>query len=183
MSQSTWLPPLPPSKNTCWYEIERSAGIVFTSFESQTSLPVCRLASKIRSQSPSNSQQYHYSPTRHRPPSSTGEKKADGKNVEKQKSTDNNSMHPSSQAETNVPRSCRGQSLDKHVRGNTSENEKNQSPDRKQLMAPIVDSSEKKMLANAQNDDKKKGRLRRTCSDFATCKEYLRCTSLSTCCI
>lgn len=138
-----------------------------TSFQSQTSLPICRLASKIHAQSPSNSQQYHYSPTRHRLLSSTGEKKAEGKNVEKQanhepvvkKSTDNNSMHPSSQAETNVSRSCRGQSLDKHLRGNTSENEKNQSPDRKQLMAPVTDSSEKKMQANAQNNDKKKGRL------------------------
>lgn len=141
-----------------------------TSLESQTSVPVCRLASKIRAQSPSNSQQYHYSPTRHRPPSSTGEKKADGKNVEKQakqepvvkKSTDNNSMHQSSQAETNVPKSCRGQSLDKHLRGNTSENEKNQSPDRKQLMAPVVDSSEKKMQVTTQNDDRKKGRKKGT---------------------
>lgn len=82
------------------------------------------------------------------------EKQAKHEPVMKKSTDNNNSMHPSSQAETNVPRSCRGQSLDKHLRG-ASENEKNQSPDRKPLVAPVVDSSEKKM----QNDDKKKGRL------------------------
>lgn len=128
----------------------------------------------MRAQSPSNAHQYHYSPTRHRPQPSTDERKAEDKNVEKQskhetvvkKNTDNNFTHPSSQAETNVlnaeitkPRSCKGQSFDKHLRGNTSENEKNQSPDRKDHMSPKVDYSEKKMQANAQNGGKKKGRL------------------------
>lgn len=128
----------------------------------------------MRAQSPSNAHQYHYSPTRHRPRLSTDDRKAEDKNVENQskhetvvkKNTDNNSTCPSLQRETNVlnveitkPRSCKGQSFDQHLRGDTYENEKNQSPDRKDPISPKVDYSEKKMQVNAQNDDKKKGGL------------------------
>lgn len=128
----------------------------------------------MRAQSPSNAHQYHYSPTRHRPKLSTDDRRAEDKNVENQsihetvvkKNTDNNSTRPSLQAETNVlnaeitkPRSCKGQSIDQHLRGDTYENEKNQSPDRKDPISPKVDYSEKKMQGNAQNDDKKKGGL------------------------
>lgn len=128
----------------------------------------------MRAQSPSNVHQYHNSPTRHRSKLSIDDGKVDDKNVEKQskhetvvkKNAENNRTHPSSQAETNVlsaeipkPKSSEGQSFDQRFRGGTSENKKNQSPDRKDPMSSKVDHSEKKMQGNTQNDDKNKGGL------------------------
>ncbi|XP_031175883.1 MAP7 domain-containing protein 2-like isoform X3 [Sander lucioperca] len=128
-----------------------------------------KLASKMRAQSPSNAPQYHNSPTRHRPTLSPDDRKAEDKKVEKhseqskaeKKNADINSTNPSSQDEKNVvnteiikPRSSKGEILDRHFKGDTSE--KNQSPDRKDHMSPKVDSSEKKTQSNAQDGDKKK---------------------------
>lgn len=102
---------------------------------------MCRLASKIRAQSPSNAHQYHYSPTRHHVNNlSPDDRKAEDKKVEKhseqskavKKNADINSMNPSLQ---------------------------DRSPDRKDHMSPKVDSSEKKIQNNAQDGDKKKGGL------------------------
>ncbi|XP_070774158.1 MAP7 domain-containing protein 2a [Enoplosus armatus] len=129
-----------------------------------------KLASKMRAQSPNNAHQYHYSPTRHRPNLSSDERKAEDKKVEKhseqskdetavKKNTDINSTNPSSQDEKNVveitkSRSSKGETLDKRLKGDTSE--RNQSPDRKDHMSPKVDSSEKKTQSNAEDGDKKK---------------------------
>ncbi|XP_032390160.1 MAP7 domain-containing protein 2a isoform X2 [Etheostoma spectabile] len=128
-----------------------------------------KLASKMRAQSPSNTHQFHNSPTRHRPNLSPDDWKAEDKKVEKhseqskaeKNNTGINSPNPSSQHEKNVvnteiikPRSPKGETLDRHFKGDTSE--KNQSPDRKDHMSPKVDSSEKKMQSNSQDGDKKK---------------------------
>lgn len=121
----------------------------------------------MRAQSPSNAHQHHYSPTRHLPKSTTDDGKAEEKNVEKpSKHESKPSTQPSSQAGNSVPdaeaakpKSSKGQTFEKHLRGNSSENEKSQSPDRKVHMSPKVDHSEKKMQCNAQNGDKKKGRI------------------------
>lgn len=133
---------------------------------------MCRLASKVRAQSPSNAHQYHYSPTRHRANLSPDERRVEDKKVEKhseqskavKKNTDINSTNPPSQDEKNVAnaeitksRSSKGETLDKHLEGDTSE--KNQSPDRKDHMSPKVDSSEKRTQNNTQDGDKKKGEL------------------------
>lgn len=127
----------------------------------------------MRAQSPSNAHQYHYSPTRHRSNLSPDHRKAEDKKVEKhseqskaetavKKNTDINSTNPPSQAEKNVvdvettkSRTPKGETFEKHLKGNTSE--KNQSPDRKDHMSPKVDPSEKKTQSNAQDGDKKKG--------------------------
>lgn len=125
----------------------------------------CRLGSKLRPQSPGNT---HYSPTRYPPKYSTSDREAEEKTVEREtkqmtekKSTNNNIMHQASHAETNVELnksgSCKGQVFEKHVKGNTAEQNKNQSPDRKSHMPPKMDSSEKKMQGNAQNGEPKKG--------------------------
>lgn len=70
-------------------------------------------------------------------------------------------MHPASPAETNAELnksgSCQGQVLEKHIKGNTAEQNKNQPPDRKSHMPPKMDSSEKKMQGNAQNGEPKQG--------------------------
>ncbi|XP_078028553.1 MAP7 domain-containing protein 2a isoform X5 [Epinephelus lanceolatus] len=128
-----------------------------------------KLASKVRAQSPSNAHQYHYSPTRHRANLSPDERRVEDKKVEKhseqskavKKNTDINSTNPPSQDEKNVAnaeitksRSSKGETLDKHLEGDTSE--KNQSPDRKDHMSPKVDSSEKRTQNNTQDGDKKK---------------------------
>lgn len=136
-------------------------------FFNWTYLSSCRLASRVRSQSPSNAHQHHYSPTRHLLKPSTDDRKAEEKNVEKpSKHEGKPSTQPSSQAANSVPdaeaakpKSSKGQTFEKHLRGNFSENEKSQSPDRKVHMSPKVDHSEKKMQCNAQNGDKKKGRI------------------------
>lgn len=126
----------------------------------------------MRSQSPCNAHQYHYSPTRHRPNPSADDRKAEDKKVEKleqskdeatvKKNTNNNSANPSSQAEKNAvnveitgSRSTKGETFDKRLKGDTPE--KHQSPDRKDHVSPKVDPSEKKMQSNAQDGDKKKG--------------------------
>ncbi|XP_044077548.1 MAP7 domain-containing protein 2a isoform X2 [Siniperca chuatsi] len=131
-----------------------------------------KLASKMRAPFPSNAHQYYYSPTRHRPNLSSDERKADNKKVEKhseqskdetavKKNADINSTNPSSQDEKNAvnaeitkSRSSKGETFDKHLKGDTSE--KNQSPDRKDHMSPKVDSLEKKTQSNAEDGDKKK---------------------------
>lgn len=125
----------------------------------------CRLGSKLRSRSPGNA---HYSPTRYLLKSSTSDRRVEEKTVEgetkqmtEKKSTNNNIMHPASRAETNAELnksgSCKGQVFEKHVKGNTAAQNKNQSPDRKSPMPPKMDSSEKKMLGNAQNGEPKQG--------------------------
>nr|XP_019940943.1 PREDICTED: MAP7 domain-containing protein 2-like isoform X3 [Paralichthys olivaceus] len=139
----------------------------------QTSLSVCRLASKIRAQSPSNAHQYHCSPTRHRPNVSSDDRKAENKKLEKQgerskaetalkKNTDTNGSNPFLQAEKTVAnteitktRSSKAETSDKLLRGDTPE--RIQSPDRKDHLSPKVDSPEKKTLqSNVQDGDKKK---------------------------
>lgn len=105
----------------------------------------------MRAQSPSNAHQHHYSPTRHLPKSSTDDRKTEEKNVEK---PSKHESKPSTQA-----KSSKGQTFEEHLRGTFSENEKSQSPDRKVHMSPKVDHSEKKIQMNAQNGDKKKGRI------------------------
>ncbi|XP_070839004.1 MAP7 domain-containing protein 2a isoform X2 [Chaetodon trifascialis] len=130
-----------------------------------------KLASKMRSQSPCNAHQYHYSPTRHRPNLSADDRKPEDKKVEKleqskdeaavKKNADNNITNPSSQAEKTAvsveitkSRSTKGETFDKRLKGDTPE--KHQSPDRKDHMSPKAESSEKKMQSNAQDGDKKK---------------------------
>ncbi|XP_068571897.1 MAP7 domain-containing protein 2a isoform X2 [Cebidichthys violaceus] len=128
-----------------------------------------KLASKMRSHSPSNAHQYHYSPTRQRSNLSPDDRKPEDKTLERhgeqskaaRKNTDINSTNPSSQdvknvvnAEITKSRPSQGETLDKHLRADTSE--KKQSPDRKDHMSPNVDFSEKKMQSNAQDGDKKK---------------------------
>ncbi|XP_042355818.1 MAP7 domain-containing protein 2a isoform X2 [Plectropomus leopardus] len=128
-----------------------------------------KLASKMRAQSPSNAHQYHYSPTRQRANLSPDDRRVEEKKVEKhseqskavKKNTDISSTNPSTQDEKNVinaeiakARSSKGDVLEKHLKGDTSE--KNQSPDRKDHMSPKVDSLEKKTQSNTQDGDKKK---------------------------
>lgn len=84
----------------------------------------------------------------------------ESKDMTEKKSTINNIMHPASRAETNELNksgSCKGQVFEKHVKGNTAEQNKNQSPDRKSHLPPKMDSSEKKIQANAQNGETKQG--------------------------
>ncbi|XP_029304725.1 MAP7 domain-containing protein 2a isoform X2 [Cottoperca gobio] len=128
-----------------------------------------KLASKMRAQSPSNAHQYHYSPTRHRLNLSPDDRRAEDKKGEKhceqsktvKNNTDINSTTASAHDEKNVvnieipkSRSSKGETLDKHLRGDTSE--RNLSPDRKDPVSPKVGSSEKKTQSNAQDGDKKK---------------------------
>ncbi|KAK9536684.1 hypothetical protein VZT92_006447 [Zoarces viviparus] len=128
-----------------------------------------KLASKMRSHSPSNAPQYHHSPTRQRSNLSPDDRKPEDKTLERhgeqskaaRENTDINSTNPSSQdvkngvnAEITKSRASQGETLDKHLRADTSE--KNQSPDRKDHTSPNVDFSEKKMQSNAQDGDKKK---------------------------
>lgn len=123
----------------------------------------CRLTSRIRAQSPSSV--HHYSPTRHPSKPSTNDKKAEEKNAEKAlKHESKSSSQPSTQGGNSVldteaakSKSCKGQTFEKHLRGNSSENGKSPSPDRKGHMSPKVDHSDKKVQCSAQNGEKKKG--------------------------
>lgn len=139
--------------------------LILSVIKSKTFLSVFRLASKMRAQSPSNAHQYHHSPIRHRPTLLTDDRKAEDKKAEKQqcktetavkKTTDINNMNPPSQAEGNVveiikTRSSKGETLDKPLKGDTSE--RNQSPDRKDHKADLSEKTE----CNAQDGEKKKG--------------------------
>ncbi|XP_030293269.1 MAP7 domain-containing protein 2a isoform X2 [Sparus aurata] len=131
-----------------------------------------KLAGKMRAQSPSNTRQYHCSPTRHRSNLLNDDRKAEDKKVEKhseqskeetavKKNTDNNITNLSSQAEKNVvnteatkPGSSKVDTINKHLRGDSAE--RNLSPDRRDNMSPRVESSEKRTQNNAQDGDKKK---------------------------
>lgn len=141
------------------------------------------MTSKIRAQSPSSV--HHYSPTRHPSKLSTDDKKTEEKNAEKvfkQESKSNtqtstqggNSVHD---VEATQSKSCKGQTFEKHLRGNSSKNGESPSPDRKGHMSPKVDHSDKKAQCSAQNGDKKKGRIQfgnwREVLVFFTFKEYL----------
>lgn len=124
----------------------------------------CRLGSKLRSQSPGN---MHYSPTRYPPKYSTNDRRAEDKTVEretKQQVTEKKSadiVHAAARAETNVEMSKsgspKGQVLERNVKGHVSEQNQNQSPDRKNHMSPKTNSSEKKVQGNAQNGELKQG--------------------------
>ncbi|KAM8742292.1 MAP7 domain-containing protein 2a isoform 4-T4 [Acanthopagrus schlegelii] len=130
-----------------------------------------KLAGKMRAQSPSNTHQYHCSPTRHRSNLLNDDRKADDKKVAKHgkqskeettvKKNDNNVTNLSSQPEKNVlnneatkPGSSKVDAINKHLRGDSAE--RNLSPDRRDNMSPRVESSEKKTQNNAQDGDKKK---------------------------
>ncbi|XP_059207081.1 MAP7 domain-containing protein 2a [Centropristis striata] len=119
-----------------------------------------KLASKMRSQSPSNSHQYHYSPTRHRSHLSPDGLRAEDKNSDQSKvvkrNTDINSTNEKNVVNNEIAKSksSKSETLDKHLKGETSE--RNQSPVRKEHMSPKVDSSEKKTQSNTQDGDKKK---------------------------
>lgn len=125
----------------------------------------------MRAHSPSNAHQHHNSPTRHRPNTSSDERKADDKKeihseqskaeAAVKKNSDINSTNPLSQAEKNVVNieitktSSKGELSDKRLKGDTTE--KTQSPDRKEHSSPKVNVSEKKTQSNVQDGDKKKG--------------------------
>ncbi|XP_072231350.1 MAP7 domain-containing protein 2a isoform X3 [Leuresthes tenuis] len=131
-----------------------------------------KLVSKMRAQSPSNSLQYHQSPTRHRPSLSSDDRKAEDKKMEKKcgqsktepavkNNPDINSSNPSSQAEKNMlnveitkSRSCKADQFDKSLSRDTSG--KGQSPDRRSKGSPKVDASERKTQSNTQGGDKSK---------------------------
>lgn len=125
----------------------------------------CRLTSRVRAQSPSSV--HHYSPTRHLSKPSTDDKKADEKNAEKMiKPESKPSTQASTQGADSVPgtdaaksKSCKGQTIEKHLRGSSCENGKSPSPDRKGHMSPKVDHTDRKVPCSAQNGDKKKGRI------------------------
>lgn len=91
----------------------------------------------------------------------------EAKQMTEKKGTNNNIMHPASRADTNAELnksgSSKGQVFEKHVRGNTAEQNKNQSPDRKDHMPPKMDSSEKKIQASAQNGETKQGTRQGCC--------------------
>lgn len=134
----------------------------------------CRLGSKLRSQSPGNT---HYSPTRYQPKYSTSDRRAEEKAVQREtkrqmtdmKSTDNTG-HPASRAEQNVEMSksgsYKGQAFEKHVKVHHSEQNKNQSPDRKNHTPLKTDSSEKKVQGNAQNGESKQGATEKDAIEF-----------------
>lgn len=120
---------------------------------------MCRLASKVRAQSPSNAHQYHYSPTRHLPNLSGDDRRAKDKKVNKtcqqskadttlQRNADIDSSHSSSQTQKNVvyAETAKFKSSKEHFKS-----EKNESPDRRNHK-----DSEKK--SNVQIGDNTKGR-------------------------
>ncbi|XP_036974310.1 MAP7 domain-containing protein 2a isoform X5 [Acanthopagrus latus] len=130
-----------------------------------------KLAGKMRAQSPSNTHQYHCSPTRHRSNLLNDDRRAEDKKVAKHgeqskeettvRKNDNNVTNLSLQVEKNVlnneatkPRSSKVDAINKHLRGDSAE--RNLSPDRRDNMSPRVESSEKKTQNNAQDGDKKK---------------------------
>nr|XP_020488979.1 MAP7 domain-containing protein 2-like isoform X2 [Labrus bergylta] len=123
-----------------------------------------RLASRMRTQSPSNAHQYHYSPTRHRSNLSTDDRNAKDKKTEKhgeQSKTEtavkkncemNGTTTP--QGEKNVDvRSSKGETFDKQLKVDTFE--KSRSTDRKDNMSSKVDQSEKKTESSTLDGDKK----------------------------
>lgn len=147
---------------------------VFPATRPNVSVSVCRLAGKMRAQSPSNTHQYHCSPTRHRSNLLNDDRRAEDKKVAKHgeqskeettvRKNDNNVTNLSLQVEKNVlnneatkPRSSKVDAINKHLRGDSAE--RNLSPDRRDNMSPRVESSEKKTQNNAQDGDKKKGEL------------------------
>lgn len=76
------------------------------------------------------------------------------------------SSQPSTQGRNGVldvdaakSKSCKGQTFEKHLRGNSTENVKSPSPDRKSHMSPKVDHSDKKVQCSTQNGEKKKGKV------------------------
>ncbi|XP_068600443.1 MAP7 domain-containing protein 2a [Brachionichthys hirsutus] len=129
--------------------------------------PTSKLASKMRTRSPSNTRQCHHSPSRYHSNPSTGDRKAEDKKEGKhreqpkqevavRKTPKNNSVDPTSQAEKNmgnveVPRckSSKGESHDTHPKAD------DQFPDKKELMPPKVDFSEKKMQSGAKDGEKR----------------------------
>lgn len=131
----------------------------------------CRLGSKLRSQSPGNT---HYSPTRYPPKYSTSDRRAEEKTVEREtkqmadkKTTDNNIVHPA-QANVEMSKSgpYKGQVSEKSVKGHLSEQNKNQSPDRKNPTPLKTDSSEKKVQGSAQNGESKQGAADKDAEEF-----------------
>lgn len=123
------------------------------------------MTSRIRAQSPSSV--HHYSPTRNSSKPSTDDKKSEEKNAENAyKHESKSSSQPSAQGRNGVldvdtakSKSCKGQTFEKHLRGNSSQNGKSPSPDRKSHMLPKVDRSDTKVQCSAQNGEKKKGRV------------------------
>ncbi|KAM6983830.1 MAP7 domain-containing protein 2a [Tautogolabrus adspersus] len=123
-----------------------------------------KLASRMRTQSPSNAHQYHNSPTRHRSNLSTDDRKAKDKTTEKnneqskaetavKKSSEMNGTN-TPQGEKNVDvRSSKGETFDKQLK--VDRYEKGRSPDRKDNMSPKVDQSEKKTESSTPDGDKK----------------------------
>ncbi|XP_058483831.1 MAP7 domain-containing protein 2a [Solea solea] len=127
-----------------------------------------KLTSKMRGQSPTNNaHQYNCSPTRHRPNTSTEDKNAEHKKVEKhselltaepalKKNTNINSTNPPSQVNGEIAkiRSSKDEAPERCLSANAPDN--HQSPDRKDHVSPKVDSSEKKTQSAAQDGDKKR---------------------------
>ncbi|KAM9729706.1 MAP7 domain-containing protein 2a isoform 1-T1 [Menidia menidia] len=131
-----------------------------------------RLVSKVRAQSPSNSHQYHHSPTRHRQNLSADGSKAEDKKMEGKcgqsktepavpNTPDINGSISSSQAEKNMvndeltkSKPCNGDPFDKSLNRDTSG--KAQSPDRRNKVSSRADSSEKKIQSITQGGDKNK---------------------------
>ncbi|KAL6098565.1 map7d2 [Pungitius sinensis] len=124
-----------------------------------------KLASQVRSNSPSNANQYHHSPARPRPNPPPDDRKPEVKTPERhteqakaaRKSTDVNGSNPTSQDVRNglgaeIPKSR--ETLEKHLRGD--KHEKNQSPDRKNHTSPNGDLCEKKTQSSPQDGDKRK---------------------------
>ncbi|KAM8898877.1 MAP7 domain-containing protein 2a isoform 2-T2 [Spinachia spinachia] len=125
-----------------------------------------KLASQMRSNSPSNANQYHPSPTRPRPTPAPEDRKPEGKSAERpseqpkavRKNTDANGSNGPSQDSRNgvgaeIPKS-QGETTERQLRG--YKREANPSPDRKSHPSPDGDLCEKKAQRNPQNGDKKK---------------------------
>lgn len=93
-----------------------------------------------------------------------------------QKTTDNNIAPPASRAQANVERSksgpYQGQVFEKHVKGHLPEQNKNQSPDRKNHTPLKTDSSEKKVQGSAQNGESRQGATDKDASEFLHVFQY-----------
>ncbi|XP_077962868.1 MAP7 domain-containing protein 2a isoform X4 [Gasterosteus aculeatus] len=128
-----------------------------------------KLATETRSNSPSNANRYHHSPTRPRPNPPPDDRKPVDKTPERhgeqpkaaRKNTDLNGSNASSHdlrngvgAEIPKSRPSQGETLEKHLR--SDKHEKHHSPDRKNHMSPNVDLCEKKVQSGPQDGDKKK---------------------------
>ncbi|XP_034406355.1 MAP7 domain-containing protein 2a [Cyclopterus lumpus] len=128
--------------------------------ERRTASPGCGSPLR-RSESPASVPRHLASPATSKKPDDKTPDRHSEQSKAVRKNTDINSTNPSSQemksvvnGEITKSRPSQGETLEKHLRGDTSE--KKQSPDRKEHMSPNVDFSEKKMLSNAQDGDKKK---------------------------